>query len=489
MDNPESINAGLNDDDLIDLENNTPHLQNDPIRSTIAVPELPPIDEETKVIAEAKLAIEGLLYVIEDLQKVGGMSQSIATEAAKFMEDFDGSRPLGYYSLAPSATRMKPAMESMSNGVLAAIAVAIVAAAALIYKILRWMLGLKNTSAGNSNGLVKDIQKKADEDMKNVDEMQKGLDKIIGSTEKASSSVSDGVEVKSASGFVYKPDNLNQLATMVLDDQPDRKDSQDFLECRNPFFYDVVTNGIYVTMVKEYVHAVQTIDQLLQVKVQAIRKIIESAHTNTSVAIALQNKADLAKLVDPLTLETKGGKRRISEIAADMQNTRLKVQDANVTAPMQFVQVFPVVMNMYDQGPLREIIENSAAIGSTLGDMEELLKDLKGAAAMVGNKADITPEQVANSANNLRLAIEVVQIDVMDLAVLLRQFEHYRLVVVNLGERAVRFAEQTAIKLAKAVEGGASPSVLKDLHALAKSAHDTRARQMEHFKRIFPDAF
>lgn len=490
-----SINAGLDDDDereLADLESRTPTLQNDVIVNTTEVRDLPRVDYETKQIAAANDALESLLFVVEDIVKATGMSQTIATEALKYMPDFDGNRPLGYYSRSPTATRLNASLESISSGVWALIAAGIAAAGIMIYKILRWLMGLKSSSSatGNTSALTKEITKKAKEDEKNATVVEKGLNKLSDQCDRIDTAISEGVDVKAPEGHVYSPNNMEMLTRMVLDGDPGNNDSSEFLEGRNPFFFDVVTGGPYTAMVSSILPAVESIQQILAVKIDIIKTIISDSADGTSDSVPMVASNQLRDLVLPLSLNVAGKESTLANLSTALANQRENTGLTKPNSPLPLISVIKSTAAIFESGHnVQRIIELTNLTADTLGNMDELLVSLKAAVAAAGNvHSEVAPDALIRNGTNLRLAIETIQHDILDLATLLKQFEHYRLVCINLGERVVLFVEQTAMKIQVAIADTALPSVQKEFATLARIARETRSSQIEHFKRIFPDA-
>lgn len=484
-----SLNAGWDDDDLAEAEAKTPTLQNDPLVTTTEVDDLPEVDYETDKIAASTDALESLLFVVEDIMKTRGMTQAIATEALKYFPEFDGQRPLGYYTKAPSATRLQPSLESISNGVWALIAAGVAAVGVLIVKLLRWMMGLKNTSGGNAASLVKDINKKAAEDEKNAAAVEKGLSSIHSQLDKLNSVLEDGVEVKAPEGHSYFPNNVEAFARMVISNDPDQNSGTEFLEGRNPFFYDLLTNGAYTEMVTRVIPAAQTLGEILTVKIDLIKQIVETSNKNDSAGKALMTDIQLSSLVKPLSLNVAGKESTINTISNDLSNQREATGNTTPKIPVPIdVVVLRTAATFQSDHAVFQIIDLSRSVGEKLGEMEALLASLKLASGAINNdRSPVNPDALVKTGNNIRLAIEAIQHDVADLGMLLKQLEHYRLICVNLGERVVQFVEQTAMKMLQAVTDTALPSVQKEISNLQRIARETRKSQLEHFKRIFPD--
>jgi hypothetical protein len=100
---------------------------------------------------ENLVALEAQIDKLNNLrQKVEteGMSRGVALEAREVFADFDGHRPLAFYSNEPSAVKQVQALESMGAGVLALVIAAVSALAYLIGTAIGHFFGGKRGDKG-----------------------------------------------------------------------------------------------------------------------------------------------------------------------------------------------------------------------------------------------------------------------------------------------------------------------------------------------------
>ena len=143
--------------------------------------------EDLVVIAALEDAFRDLAYVTDDIVNMGGISQVIATEAAKCIPDFFNDRPVGYYTKQPTATNLKFAMEAIDlkkAGIIAAIFAAVMAA---FYKVYQWFTGKSGSGGPLSNKGKGDIKKDAEE-------IKEAAEKVGQRFEKANRDTSGGVD-------------------------------------------------------------------------------------------------------------------------------------------------------------------------------------------------------------------------------------------------------------------------------------------------------
>ena len=91
------------------------------------------IHAEKEIFTEVNTSLEALGLLYDDIVSAGGMSRRFAEQAQGLVPSMEGI-PLGYFPQLPSMPRLRPSLEEMSKGMIAAIAAAAAALIAIIYK-------------------------------------------------------------------------------------------------------------------------------------------------------------------------------------------------------------------------------------------------------------------------------------------------------------------------------------------------------------------
>lgn len=473
-----SLNAGLDDDDLIDLENDTPHLQNDAIVSTIDIGDIPEVDYETKRIAEDSRALEDLLHVCEDIAKANGMSQKFALEAMGVMKNFDGGRSVGYYSKDVTATRYKTSMESLGGAVWALLQAGINYAIALVRKILNWVSALVNGSNLTGKKLAASVEKRTGDDLRIVKATSDELGKVIAQAGKLDKAC-EGVDIRSVSGFTSQPESFDQLVEMVLGDQPNKDAANAFLMGNDPFFYDFVTNGPYVSIIKENASAVQLIVDVLGLKIEGTAKLVEALEQNPTESTIYQAQLTITKLITPLSIGTGQKLDTVQRLAEKIEKVRIEVAGTTPSKKLSLTEAIKAVQDMYDNGPLHDVIESKREIAMKLSEMEETLLKLRDAAdSLTPVNNPVSEESQRQLADMLRACIEMLQSDTLAAARLMAQFHHYQMTTTNLARRVLRLTENTAKTIRNAVKGSQNAKFLQEAEILAKAAGSAPLAQL-----------
>lgn len=116
--------------------------------------------KEVAIALEQSLArLDG---IADRMEAVRGVSQSMALEAQQVMPGFlNQKRPVGYFTVAPSATQYRVSLEEISKGMWAAIAVGIAAAFTAVVGLIMALVGgdSSSKSAGGGGGKAPPLEK------------------------------------------------------------------------------------------------------------------------------------------------------------------------------------------------------------------------------------------------------------------------------------------------------------------------------------------
>lgn len=153
---------------------------------TVGAGQEPEFDEERRLILGLEAQLDDLTYLMSDIRRAGGMCQDFAMEAFRLVPAFESMGGLGYYTKAPSKTRLNVAMEELHKGIWAAIAAAAAVVSFAIYRFIRWLAGGKGDDAKDAKNppdatKVKDV---ANEAKKKIAEKHTKADIVADAEEK-----------------------------------------------------------------------------------------------------------------------------------------------------------------------------------------------------------------------------------------------------------------------------------------------------------------
>ena len=118
---------------------------------------------------EAVFEVLGHLEQLQtDIRDAGGMTQQFAMEAQQLLVVFDRDTPLAYYTKNPSRTRLAVANEEINKGMWAAIAAGVAALLAVVYKVVRWLMGSSSSDSAPASSSASSSNKTPTEQAKEV---------------------------------------------------------------------------------------------------------------------------------------------------------------------------------------------------------------------------------------------------------------------------------------------------------------------------------
>ena len=144
--------------------------------------DVPELKDDLNIIAQESARIQDLQYVLSDLKSLGGMNQSIAQEAQRLDPLFDGGRALGYYSKHTSATRYKPAMESIWTRIRETFKDLLKKLREMLRRFALWVVGSRDPKGDLMNKsneqIVKEVEETARKQEYRTDEIQQDLEDL-----------------------------------------------------------------------------------------------------------------------------------------------------------------------------------------------------------------------------------------------------------------------------------------------------------------------
>lgn len=113
-----------------------------------------------KLAVSLEQSLAGLDRLADRMESVRGVSKSMAMEAESLLPGFvNTKRPIGYYTIEPSRCQYRVALEEISRGMWAAIAVGIAAAFAAVVGLIFSLVGADSGSGGSSGGGKSSLEK------------------------------------------------------------------------------------------------------------------------------------------------------------------------------------------------------------------------------------------------------------------------------------------------------------------------------------------
>ena len=418
-----SLNAGA------ELDDETPVLFEDPVAG-----EVPELDDTAEVLFALESKIQDFEYLMADIRASKGMTQGFALEA----ERIDPGAlvvPVGYFTKAPSATRLQVSMEAFSKRIMALIAAAIAAAIAAIWRFF----GRKG--AGDSEN-PKTEGAKAE---KELDEKIRAADKNAETLKKQADATADLVSDVRAGKFT-KTDG-EQVAAITLDslledlwgDTARHARAKQFMRHPHPIFNDILAGGEYTKAWRSIAPSLAGLSGVFKQKAQALVQIQRADQMNSSVFNAAMNSKRLFTVDGAVEISFLGSKCTLREAADRLSTIRQEVERSANVAPMSLDRMVSAVSSAYDSSDVKKFFQEQRDIVEVFVNLadELALLEKKAADFSADGKPGHNSEQIAPQ---LRDVVFAVAKDVAAYNALFAELNTYGLYLDKLARETMGFA-------------------------------------------------
>lgn len=450
--------------------------------------EVPELKEDLNIIGANAAALEDLDYLLADLKKVGGMSQSFATEAKRLYPEFDRKNPLGFYTVQPTATRYKVSLESLFARLKETFKELIRKLRELIRRFALWIVGSRDTDTPLMNKSDEQIKHEVDQVTARAEERNTTLEQDMHDLQAlargVTAEVSKGIDVRDQHGETQHVSDFDKLVATYLYDTEATEEVRQFMEGRNPIFHDIIENGPWT---KATEGLVDTINQALAVmgqKATALQGVLTSSGSS-SFAEQIVNGRTLEILNQRLEVSFQGRKMNLQDVSTHYNRVYTEASQGEPQTHLSFEQVFGRMASALSTGPTKRLIETGRDISLRLLGVEKYLDLLE---VQIGNVvtdgADGMPDH--STAQPLREALDAIRSDVRDLSMVAARMNAYRSIVETMSARVVGFGYRLATAIYRDMQVSSDSSKAPDvIRELAQQAAKMREK---HYKAQAADA-
>lgn len=219
------------------------------------------VSTEESAIAAMEARLDDLRYLLEDIHKSHGMSQSFALEAERLMPGFNDATPIGYYTKTPTATQLKVSLEEINKGIWVGIAAIAAAVIAMIWKFISWLTG-SDTNSNQSSAF-----RKAD---KALDDSLDRMKQATGMREAVEDLDPGNIPIFDEHGNPQYAGDRTEMIKKLLENAPNAAAMKELLENPPAIYYDIMTDGPYTVFIEKVAHEIPEAAKRLIVKVELI---------------------------------------------------------------------------------------------------------------------------------------------------------------------------------------------------------------------------
>lgn len=412
------------------------------IVETVGTGVAPDMSEELELFASLEARIDELAALREALFLQKGMSRQFALEAQRLLPDFDGKRPIGFYTLEPSATRYAIAIEELSDGVWALIAAGIAAVIYAIVKFFKWISGSKDDAGKEA------VSDRASQ-MKEVQTLLKKCDELV-----AEGSRSIRGE------YVYLKGNekkelfsLDSVIETLFEEGVHNKRMLAFLKTKDPFFHDLVNRGPYSQQMAEFGKLFKEIQIVLRQRLQVLEGVNRLDMNEESATARMANMKALDQLKEQTSIHFGDHSQTLQEIRHHLTQLAHEAASAEVEGKLSFDQLFRSMTEAFQRSEVTQALEELAVTMPLLEQLKEQLQRLEQKAGGYASDGKKTGHST-RIGSELRHAIFVLGQDVAGLTGITAELMSYQSRLFYLADNAANFATVVAEKLGQEGKNG-----------------------------------
>lgn len=441
--------------------------------------EVPVLKDDLQIIATESACLEDLDYVLADLKKVGGMNQSLATEAKRLFPEFDGNKHINYYSKTTTQTRYKPAVESLWDKLKSTFADLIRRIREMIRRFALWLVGSRDPNTElmkkSNEQIVAEVTAQAKQQEYRTDEIVKDLEELRHLASAAMQEVKRGVDLKDQHGETQHVSDFDKLVAHYLYDTEATDEVKQFMEGRNPIFHDIIDNGQWSKATESLVDTMQQALSVMLQKTTALQSVVANKGS-TSFADQLVSGRTLDVLNQRVQVSFQGRMMNLQDVASNYNHIYMQASEGEPHTYLSFEMVFAAMAQALSTGPTKKLIETGRDLGIRLLTVEKWLDLLE---VDIGNVltdgAEGMPEH--SMAAEMREALDSVRQDVRDLSMIANRMNAYRSIVETMAARVTGFAYRLAVAIYRDMEVSSHDSKAPEaIQALAKQAERMRQR-------------
>jgi hypothetical protein len=440
------------------------------IVETVGTGAAPDHSEELDAFVSLESRIEDLLVLRESILETSGMSQSFALEAQRLWPEFDNKNPIGFYTVAPSATRYAVAIEELSSGIWTLIAAGIAAVIALIVKFMKW--------------LGKGKEEDAVEETRTTMEKLEDAKRLLAECDRL---IAEGRE-QITGKHVYMDDErrqehntLDQLVRSYMADETHGKRIKEFLQTKDPFFHDLINHGPYTKEMAGMAVVFKSLQLILRQRLNALEAVSQLDLTEDSLTSNMTNVKTLAALKDPVQVSYQGKEHTLQEIKTSVSMVTREVESQQVSGDLSFDHLFGSMAQALSNSEVTVALKELTTLTPMIDQMRHKLQALEAKAGSF--KTDGSPgKHTTMIGTDLRHAIFVLGTDLSALQALTAEVMQYQHRILFLSNNAASFAESVAQKIASSArtEDGAHldkfREIARKLGERRKELHSLYAR-------------
>jgi len=409
------------------------------IVETVGTGVAPDVLEDLEGLPGLEARIEDLSVLRGALLETKGMTQQFALEAQRILPEFDGLRPLGYYTAAPSRTRYNVALEELSAGIWSLIAAGIAAVIYAIVKFFKWLMRSKE---------AKSVEEAVKDQASALEEVQRLL-------KRCETLVDEGVS-STHGQYIYLHDkpqreiySLDKAIEELAKGTPHEQRIALFLQTKDPFFHDLVHRGPYSTEMALLSHFFKDLQVILRQRLGTLQAVSHLNLTDASTVADAANLRALEVLGVPMVVRFKESEQTLADIKSQIFTLGHETSLQEVEGKISFDQLFHVMSEAFNR---TDMVESLHSLQTTMPLLENLKDELVKLESTLGSytRDGMQGEHSTMIGTNLRHAVFVLGQDISSMITITGELMGFQNRLMYMAQSAASFATAISIRLSRA---------------------------------------
>lgn len=467
--------AGLNDGyELDDVEVTHKLVMDDNEKDSpleeIEIKETFNVNTEVNTVMALEGRVKDLFYLLDDLRATSGINQDMAMEAERLSPGFL-SVPVQYYTITPSVTRYKEALESIAGTIWGLIISAIESIGNIILKVYNWFKGDTGTRIENQQEFLSTARRCIDK----VNEKKDKVQQIISATK---------YEFHKKDGNVFRCICMQDIVDNMFDNKSRYQKTLALLDGKNPLYYDILTNGSYTSNLMLTVNDSFGMLGIIEQKIELLNSVIKKDINSSAIAEYTVSKQLVDKAAKEFTVKINGDKFPLKEALCKLDVIRKETEQSSSSKKLFFDEIYSKLSELLNGSKISDEIKGLDKLlnecfyirENKLSKLESFIKNINidssnnSLIELLGKPLREAIFQITDELNSLILLITTAQRFYSDLNYLINE--------------CVGIATEVFIKVAEAI-GHGDQKVPDELKEIVEDFKYRRQHMNELYRLIY----
>lgn len=302
--------------------------------------EVPTLREDVRIIASLEAEVQSIQYILQDISRQTGVSQTIALEAMRFCEDLQKT-PLNHFTKHASATKLQITQESLFAAIRKKFREIYQAIREWIRRCVKWFSGLRE------KGSDRDYEVAKQKLMVNENNANLAWDTAFLAFEQLRTTITAVNQETAFTRHLVRegalPD-VSQLVLRILEQRPQHSLNQ-VLQSQDPFLADVVDLGPFTRLTRDIAQQFPILLSQILTRLARVEGALHAELTAEPDTFARQERLRLLKeAAQPVTIVIQGRTTSLMDLLSRVAQTSTQINQQGASEPIAYEDLVTRVM-------------------------------------------------------------------------------------------------------------------------------------------------